>query len=365
MSRSFRLLRALLLAGLGVVTILLFAGRALAASAPPLRFGIYPNAGVGTVDAMGPVVAEDGSALWNALDRLRGSRSVPFVLHLYTAFDGATDAATTWSWVDGDVQAGASRGYLSEVVLRYRPYPGMDENEAVSAFEQYVRESVRHYAAMPHVVALQITNEANITNAPDAADGAYPGASRALVRGVIAGRDETRRVGRRDLAIGFNVATGAAPSFWRGLRALGGRAFGRAVGWVGVDLYPGTWSGRRGAGPRTTAKAMTAELRRLRRTSLPQAGIGRTARLVIAENGFPTGTLRSEASQAAHMRAAIRAVSQVRRRYRVTDYRWFDLRDASSSDGSFEAHYGVLRDDYTPKAGFQVLRSLIAQLGRH
>jgi hypothetical protein len=362
--RPSRFPRALLLAVLGVAALLLL-GAGPATAKPGLRFGIYPNGGVGTVDGgLGDVAPDDATAMWSALDRLRGRPTTPFVLHLYTAFDGATPAETTWSWVDPDVQAGVARSYLAEVVLRYRPYAGMDEDAAVAAFEEYVRASVRHYAAMPRVVALQVTNEANILNAPDAADGAYPGASRALVRGVIAGRDEALRAGRGDLSIGFNVASGARPAFWRTLRRLGGRSFARAVGWVGVDLYPGTWSGSRSEGPTQTAAAMRRELRRLRRTMLPLAGVRRSARLVVAENGFPTGPLRSEQAQAAHIRAAIRGVAAERRRLGVTDYRWFDLRDAASAAPTFEGHYGVLRDDYTPKAGFAVLRDLVSRFGR-
>ena len=60
------------------------------------------------------------------------------------------------------------------------------------------------------------------------------------------------------------------------------------------------------------------------------------------------------------MRASIAVVNANRSRYHVTDYRWFDLRDADSSSSSFESQYGLMRDDYTPKAGFAVYRGLVA-----
>jgi DNA-binding transcriptional MocR family regulator len=135
------------------------------------------------------------------------------------------------------------------------------------------------------------------------------------------------------------------------------------VDWVGVDLYPQTWTSTDRHGPRAAAAAMRAELRYLRHFGLPSAGIPRRARLHVSENGFPTGPTRDEAQQAELMVAAIEAVAAVSRRYGVSDYRWFGLRDANSSDQSFESQYGVLRDDYTPKQGFDELRALIARLG--
>ena len=63
------------------------------------------------------------------------------------------------------------------------------------------------------------------------------------------------------------------------------------------------------------------------------------------------------------MRAAIGAVAAARARYGVSDYRWFDLRDADTTDPSFESHYGLTRDDYTPKPAFSTYRRLIARHG--
>jgi hypothetical protein len=60
------------------------------------------------------------------------------------------------------------------------------------------------------------------------------------------------------------------------------------------------------------------------------------------------------------MRAALETVD--RDRYNITDYRWFDLRDADSTGPSFESQYGLLRDDYSPKPAFAVFRSLVARL---
>jgi hypothetical protein len=334
------------------------------ASASPLRFGIYANAGVGTVNPIGAALPENELARWGALERLRGSDSRPFVLHLYTSWDGRTSFREVMSWVDDDIATAGAHGFLAEVVLRYRPDRSLSTRGAVVGYVRFVRAAVRHLSRTRNVVGLQITNEANVPHQPDASDGDYPGVERALVRGVRAANLAARRARRPDIKIGFNVAADAPRVFWRRLREQGRRSFGRAVDWVGVDLYPQTWTSTGDRGPRAAAAAMRAELRRLRRVALPIAGIPRRARLHVSENGFPTGATRDGNEQAELLAAAIEAVASVRRSYGVSDYRWFSLRDANSSQPSFEAQYGVLRDNYTPKPGFRVLRGLVAQLGR-
>jgi hypothetical protein len=333
------------------------------AAASSLRFGIYANAGVGTVNPIAATMPEDERSRWAALERLRGSRSRQLVLHLYTSWDGRTPFREVMSWVDGDIATAGARGFLAEVVLRYRPDPSLSAEDAVSGYVQFVRAAVRHLARARNVVGVQITNEANVPGQPDASDGDYAEVVRALVHGVRAAKRESRRVRRRGIEVGFNVAAAAPRAFWRQLRDEGGASFARSVDWVGVDLYPQTWTSTGQRGPRAAAAAMRAELRRLRRVALPIAGIPRRARLHVSENGFPTGPTRNEIEQAELLTAAIEAVAAVRRQYGVSDYRWFGLRDANSSEPSFEAQYGVLRDDYTPKPGFDALRELIERLG--
>jgi hypothetical protein len=339
------------------------AASAQGAGASPLRFGIYPNAGVGTVDPIGGIVPEDELARWDALKRLRGSCSRPFVLHLYTGWDGRRPFQEVMSGVDGDIATANAHGFLAEVVLRYRPDRSLSTRRAVGGYVQFVRAAVRHLGRARNVVGVQVTNEANVPGQPDASDGDYAGIERALVRGVRAAKHASRRARRPDIGIGFTVSAEAPMPFWRRLRVQGRRSFGRAVDWVGVDLYPQTWTSTAERGPGAAAAAMRAELRRLRRVALPIAGIPRGVRLHISENGFPTGPTRDETEQAGLLTAAIKAVAAARRQYGVSDYRWFGLRDANSSEPSFEAQYGVLHDDYTPKPGFESLRDLIDRLG--
>jgi hypothetical protein len=60
------------------------------ASASRLRFGIYANDGVGPVNPIGATLPQNERARWDALAQLRSSRARPFVLHLYTSWDGRT-----------------------------------------------------------------------------------------------------------------------------------------------------------------------------------------------------------------------------------------------------------------------------------
>jgi hypothetical protein len=131
-----------------------------------------------------------------------------------------------------------------------------------------------------------------------------------------------------------------------------------------VDAYPGTWGPALVAGdPASAVRSATLDaMRTLRRTLLPRAGLSR-ARLHFSESGYPTGPGRSEAMQQTVLRAAVRTVAAGRATYGVTDYRWFDLRDADTADTSFESHYGLTRDDYSPKPAFFTYHHLIARLG--
>jgi hypothetical protein len=330
----------------------------------PLVFGIYPGGAAGTVGAAGQTRPEVPEARRQALRRLRGGDARPFVLHLYESYTRPSDAGAVPAWLASEIADYSADGFQIELVLAYRP---ADPSGDVAGFTDFVRARVRQLAPNPRVAHLQVTNEANVAGAPNAADGAYPGARDALVRGVIAAKAEARRAGRAHLQIGFNWAYQRGPAeaaFFSALRAAGGSAFADAVDWVGVDAYPGTWGPALASGDPASAvrKATVDAIGTLRRTLLPRAGLSR-AKLHVSESGYPTGPGRSDTMQQTVLRAAVRAVAAARAKYGVTDYRWFDLRDADTADPSFESHYGLTRDDYSPKPAFFTYRDLIARLG--
>jgi hypothetical protein len=281
-------------------------GTAGAASQTPLRFGIYPGGPVGSVNPKAPPRPED-------------------------------------------------------------PAKRLATLQAPSAFADYIRGIVRRYGSDPHFVSLQVTNEANLPGAPDASDGAFAGAAEAVVKGVIAAKDESRRGAQRQLRIGFSWAYDERPEastdFWATLGRLGGRKFVDAVDWVGLDTYPGTWAPQiplSSLVPGLAAGAVKESVRSLRDCLMPLAGLGNATTIHIAENGFPTGAGRSEALQSQVLVAMVRSVEAIRAAYGISDYRWFDLRDSSSADPSIESQYGITRDDYSPKPAFATYRDLIA-----
>jgi hypothetical protein len=333
------------------------------AVATPLVFGVYPGGAAGTVGPAGQTRPEVPEARRQALRKLRGGGR-PFVLHLYESYTQPSDAMAIPPWLASQIAAYTADDFHIELVLAYRP---TDPSGDVSGFADFVRARVRQLTPNPAIAHLQVTNEANVAAAPDAADGAYPGARDALVQGVIAAKDEVRRRGRGGLEIGFNWAYQRGPAeaaFFSSLGAAGGRAFADAVDWVGVDAYPGTWGPALAAGdPAAAIRSATLDaMRTLRRTLLPRAGLSH-AKLHFSESGYPTGPGRSEKMQQTMVRAAVRTVAAARSAYGVTDYRWFDLRDADSTDKSFESHYGLTRDDYSPKPAFFTYRDLIARHG--
>lgn len=359
------LLRLPVLVVLAAMPAAVAASTADAAKRPaPLRFGIYPGGGVGTVLAPATSSVVDGTPRFSELDalrRLRGNDRA-LVLHLYTEIDGTDALDGHLRWARSELDRYWRNGLRAEFVLRHQPVT-KNARSAVAGYVRGVRTAVARLGSHPALVGLQITNEVNVTNAPDAGDGAYPGARSALVRGVIAARDELRRRGNRRVKVGFNVAESVrADGLWRDLRRLGGRRFARSVDWVGVDVYPSTWPASRPTRA-SVRRHITRALRTLRTRHLPAAGLERRVALHVTENGYPTGPGRPESAQVLVMRESIRAISALRRRYRVTDYRWFNLRDADSTSRYFEHRYGVLRHDGTAKPGFAELRRLLRRLG--
>ena len=201
---------------------------------------------------------------------------------------------------------------------------------------------------------------------PDASDAAFAGAKDALIRGVEVAHKTAGRLGYRQLRIGFNWAYRNDPAsenaFWTYLRDHGGPRFVRSVDWVGLDAYPGTFFPPTEPLPGGYRDGMVNAMSVLRECFMPIAGLGARVPMRVEENGYPTGVGRSEATQVDAMREMVGAVNRFRGTYNVSDYRWFDLRDHLTSDPNFQRHYGLLRDDYTPKPAFAVYRRLVARL---
>src|SRR4051794_16131322 len=326
---------------------------------PAVRMGITPAGEAGALGPKVPVVPIDQARTYAALDELRPPGGAPFVLRLNRLFwsDGEAGLARFAAAVAGYT----SRGYLVELQVRYHPPAGHDGD--VDGFVGFVRTVVQPFGANPRVVGLQIANEVNFTVSPDSSDGAYKDARLALVRGVVAADEEARRLGDGQLTIGFNWFYRTDPrsedQFWNGLYAAGGEAFARAVDWVGLDVYPGTVFPPVES-PGGERDGIVAALDDLRTCKMPLAHLGAGVPIHVEENGWPTGPGRSEDYQAFALRTMVSTVDELRGTYGVTDYRWFDLRDHNTSSDNFQHHYGLLRDDYSPKPAFDAFRQLVA-----
>jgi hypothetical protein len=333
--------------------------------APPLRMGIGPAGRAGAVGPRVPLTPIDQGKTLSALRQLRPAHT-PFVLRLNRFF---------WSLGQRGVhhflrltRLYTKRGYRVELQLRYHPRPAQEGD--IKAWVGFVREVVRRFGPNPRVVGLQVANEVNFYPiAPDASDSAYRGARDALIQGVEAAHRAARQHGFNHLEIGFNWAYRTDPSneasFWGYLRDHGGRRFVRSVDWVGLDAYPGTvFPPVEPPGGSGFRDGMVNAMSQLRDCFMPVAHLGRRVPIHVEENGWPTGPGRSEAEQQTALRQMVQAVGDFHGTYHVTDYRWFDLRDHNSSGPNFQQHYGLLRDDYSPKPAFGVYRRLVGRLAR-
>ncbi len=93
-------------------------------------------------------------------------------------------------------------------------------------------------------------------------------------------------------------------------------------------------------------------------------GIPRSAPIKVEENGWPTlPPARGYAEQAARLRRMVRAVHDYRGTFGVSDYRWFNLRDADSASDVLFQHFGLLDSAYRPKPAFGAYRELVRRLG--
>jgi hypothetical protein len=334
-------------------------------TAPPpqpgakLRMGIYPGGPAGQLGPVpAPSVPEDQAKIFAALEQLRPPNS-PFAVHVYRSYMTPESEAEEEQEHRRLVDLYTARGYAVEIVIRYR------RDDDPGGFAEFVRGVVRRFGSNRLVKGFQVTNEVNLTFSPDSSDGAYAGSRDALIQGVIAAKDEARALRYDHVQIGFNWVYRTDPgnerSFWEYLGSAGGERFVKSLDWVGMDAYPGTFFPPR-TEPSTTGDLMVHALSTLRKCSMPMAGIPDTVPIHVEENGYPTGPDRPYEDQRVAAEQMLGAVERYARVYNVTDYFWFDLRDADSASPNFQQQYGVMRDDYTPKPGFDVLRRRFAEM---
>ena len=330
--------------------------------ATPVEFGITPlAAGSAGVSQLEPKPVDEAAAL-AALERLRppGKQLVMRLNRMFWA-DGSAGIRRYARIVDRYGRAGLP----SELQVRYHPPEGAEGD--IDAWTDYVREATRILGRRPSVRALSITNEANFSVSPNTSDGSYEGVREAIVAGTIAAQRELKRIGRRDIELGFSVAWRWLPaedrSFWEEIGERATPEFRRALDYVGLQVYPGlVWPPAPIPG-RSAGEEIAEALTLIRDCYMPKAGLGREVDLWVSENGYATNLGRSEASQKAATASTLDAVADYSGELAITDYRWFNLRDNDSAGPDLFDAVGVLRDDYTEKPAFEVLRSAISSSG--
>ena len=314
----------------------------------PVEWGVGPLPAGTAGSSQGTIVPENVVKANRALHVLRPAGR-PFSVRLNRLFmsDGEAGLARYKALADRYSAIGL------DVELQVRYHPSEADNGNIARWLDFVRRVVQVFDPNRRVTALQITNEVNLTFSPNTSDGAYRDAQNALVQGVIAAKHEARRLGHRQLSVGFNFAYRLDPAqdaaFWRQIGSSGGTALRSAVDWVGVDLYPGTFFV-----PSVSdyGNSMVEALASVRRCWMPLAGLGASVPIHVEENGYPTGPGRTEATQLAALDGFVRAVQAYRGTYNISRYSWFGLRDNDSNGSDFQSHYGLLRSDYTAKPAF-------------
>lgn len=319
--------------------------------AAPLEFGVFPRGLAGAPGWVARGRRDDPAAIARALAELSGD-GPPLLPRGYVNWTGRWLNKTALAQVRRIAEAG---GPPPDLVLCYR-----DKSGDVAAWERFVSRVVSDYGR--RLAAVQVTGEANLPGVPGGVDGAFPRADEALVRGVLSAAKVKRATGAT-AAIGFAAAVQAAPDpagFWRRVRDLGGPDFAAALDYAGLDVYVDVFGPR--VGVERVAEVVGWVLRTFRDQTLPIAGIQPSTPIRICESGWPTGQDRPETTQARVLEATLRAVHDLRAELNVTHWELFALRDANSSKDDMFYRFGVLRDDYSPKPAFGVLRDLIAEL---
>jgi hypothetical protein len=315
-----------------------------------LRFGVFPLGLAGTPDGLAFGPPDDPDRIAAALDRL-GGPGRPWMIRMYTVWGGA---GTTRMCL-AQLARLAGRSADLDIVLCYR-----DRSGDVEAWLDFVGEVVTRWGH--RFSELQITSEANLTGMPGASDGDYPRVAEALVHGVIKAAS-IKRDKSATAEIGFAVAFephSDANALWEQVRRLGGGDFPAALDYAGIDMYPDVFGRRMTLGRLEEAIGLVVKV--FRERTLQTIGVGPGVPLHICENGWPTGSRRSEEEQADALETIVRGLDAIRREYNVTHWELFTLRDADSSKDDLFHQFGILKDDYTPKPAFDRLARLYREL---
>ena len=312
-----------------------------------LVFGIHPFGVAGMVQGVASGPPDDFSRLPQIIAELRSGRE--FLLRTYAGYSGDESVTGVLSLA----QMFANTGEPWDFVLAFR-----SARAELDGWLKLIRTMVYQFGRSLH--SLQITNEPNLTNVPDAGDGSNPHVRQALKQGAIAAKTAALSTGA-SVAIGFNAVPTFSPhdDFWPAIKEFGDE-FLTALDYVGIDFYPDVFGSRI---EMAHLPAAIETILRDFRAQLSTTGIPATVPMRICENGWPTGPDRSYERQTDVLEVNIRTVHQLRDELNISHYELFSLRDADSANPNLFYQFGIMQSDYTPKPAYQVYQRLIQELG--
>ena len=194
-------------------------------------FGIYPGGESGSDEGVLSGPADDPAKIEAAIALLQGAAPC-FVIRAYELFADPGSAGHGPQQSPANYSNYLHDGRLLDLVIKYQ-----SRSANLDGYVDFVRELVREHG--DHLYSIQVTEEASFTTGPECIDGPYPKVREALVRGVLAAKEEARQRGL-SLKVGFNSTPTFGPSaeFWPALLNIGGERFADSVDYVGLDFFP-------------------------------------------------------------------------------------------------------------------------------
>jgi len=325
-------------------------------------FGIYPGSEAGSDKGIVSGARDNPVQISRCLDDLQGG-SQPFIVRAYERFSDRENPSQWASQQPLQYEQYLENGRLLDLVLMFQSARG-----DVAAYLEFATELVKRQA--PRLYSVQVTEEANSRNGPNVIDGPYPNVLNALVEGVKKVKHTLRQLGHAQVRVGFNATPtfGPASAFWTDIGNRGGADFLDCLDYIGLDFFPDVFRSLAPDGnPGDLEASARLVLQVMRNEWLPAAGIGHHIPIHITEHGWPTSSSRSEERQAEVIEKIVRLLWAERQRLNIARYTLFDLRDSNSAtsdrDDDLFRHFGITREDYSPKSAYRKFRSLVAEYG--
>ena len=326
-------------------------------------FGIYPGSAVGGGPKLCKGKPDDHKQIIDALKTLQGDKSL-FLVRSYLHYigDGKID-----NYTPVNPEQYATDGRKLDLVLCFQT-----DEEDLSGWDDIIKKMIIKYGS--YLESLQITEEANVQ--VPYLDGNFKNARQALVKGIVTAKEEINRQ-NLDIKVGFNSTPIFNPTdtFWKEIKELSNESFYNSLDYVGLDFFPDVFQPIKFG---NLENVVTLVLKKFRE-DLTDADIPSCVPIRITENAWSTGVNRPYEHQVKTIETVIRTIYALKDELNITHYEYHQLRDADSSEFEVDVvnnskyndaatllrqhHFGLLKDDYTPKPAFEKYRKLIEELG--